>query len=552
MPDIGRREFVGTALAGAAAVTAPTWGRAARTLFHHVGASSDSRIEILLDEPIGTIAPEIYGHFTEHLGGVIYGGVWVGEDSPIPNVGGVRSALVDALRKIKPSVIRWPGGCFADSYDWRDGVGPRANRPRRTNFWADDPGLEGLGDIPARFDPNTFGTSEFLHFCKLVGAQPYLAANVRTLPARVFDQWLEYCNSPAGSTTWADVRAAAGDRDPYDARFWGIGNEAWGCGGDFTPEEYAMEYRRFATWSVPAFGVDLAFIGSGPSGGDVEWTRRFFAAMAERGGFDRMWGWSLHHYSSAPDAGADAVAYDERGWYDLLASANRMESLIDMQWQTMGETDRAHHVKLVVDEWGAWHHSAPVGDKSHLFESQSTMRDALVAGLTLDTFNRHADKVVMANVAQLVNCIQSVFLADGDRFVVTPVYHVFAMYAGHQGAQGVRTVWSAPQVSWKNKQGEPRELFGLAGSASVSGKTLTLTVTNPALTDARETEIAVRGAATQSARATTLSARDVHEVNSFEHPDTVTPATASVSARGSLFTFTFPPASVTKLELALG
>jgi alpha-L-arabinofuranosidase len=550
MTPMGRRDFLVAAAAGGAGALLPGWARGAGA-WRGQTSSADARIEVLLDEPVGTIAPEIYGHFTEHLGGVIYGGVWVGEQSQVPNIGGIRRALVEALRTIKPSVIRWPGGCFADSYDWRDGVGPRERRPKRTNFWADDPGLRKLGDVPATYDPNAFGTSEFARFCRLVGAQPYLAVNVRSLPARVFDEWLEFCNAPAGSTTWAGARAAAGDRDPYGVPFWGIGNEAWGCGGNFTPEEYAEEYRRFTTWAVPRYGVDLAFIGSGPSGGDLEWTQRFFAALAERYALNSMWGWSLHHYSSAEDAGADAVAFDDRGWYELLASADRMESLITSQWQEMGRRDREHKIKLVVDEWGAWHKTAPLVDASHLFESQSTMRDALVAGLTLDTFNRHADKVAMAAVAQLVNCIQSLFFTHGDQLVVTPVYHVFGMYADHQGGRAARTEWSAPRVSWTDKKGETQEFWGLNGSASVRDRVLTLTVTNPALAAARETELAVRGGTIASVRATTLAARSMHDVNSFDHPDAVRPVTADVASRGATLTYTFPPASVTKLQITL-
>jgi alpha-L-arabinofuranosidase len=321
VPD--RREFVRRATTGVAAVVgapllAGVWQRKARL--------ADARIEVLAGEPIGTIAPEIQGHFVEHLGGVVYDGIWVGEDSRIPNVGGIRSALVDALKAIGPAVIRWPGGCFADSYDWRDGIGVPASRPRRTNFWADDAHLRDLGNVPARFETNRFGTSEFMHFCRLVGAQPYLAANVRSLPPMAFFEWLEYCNSPAGSTTLAEKRAAAGDPEPFGVRYWGIGNESWGCGGNFTPEEYASEYRRFATWSVPDYGVGLRFVGSGPSGNDRAWTRQFFEKLAERRDMDRMWGWALHHYCSS--ANGEAVAFDELAWYELLTSANRMDGLI--------------------------------------------------------------------------------------------------------------------------------------------------------------------------------------------------------------------------------
>ena len=334
-------------------------------------------------------------------------------------------------------------------------------------------------------------------------------------------------------------------------RYWGVGNESWGCGGDFTPEEYASEYRRFSV-SAPEFGVDLQFVASGPNGGDLEWTRRFFAAMAERNSLDMVKGWALHHYSSASDAGADAVSYDERGWYDLVSSCDRMEGLIASHWQEMARADRGHRIKLVVDEWGAWHRTAPVVDPSHLFESQSTMRDAVVAGLTLDTFNRHADKVAMANVAQLINCIHSLFLSHEDNFVVTPTYHVFAMYATHQGARALRSVVSTPPLSWQAKDGTARSQRGLNCSASVRDRQLTLTVTNPALQEGRATEITLRGGTIRAAKATILASADVHVVNTFARPDTIAPTVADIAGSGGALVYTFLPASVTRLEFALG
>jgi len=317
MTSMHRREFVATTLGGAAALALPRGGGLRR---------ADAHVEVLLDEPIGTIAPEVYGHFTEHLGGVIYDGIWVGEDSKIPNIGGMRTALVDAFRRIRPSVVRWPGGCFADSYDWRDGVGPRNERPVRTNFWASDPGLSKVASGPAKYEPNAFGTTEFARFCRAVGAAPYLAANVRSLPATVFNQWLEYCNAPAGTTTWGDRRAATGDRDPYRVRFWGVGNEAWGCGGNFTPEEYAEEFRRFTAWSVPQFDVPLAFVASGPNGRDVDWTRRLFKSLYSNSERRHLFGLSVHYYTSgSPTAFAegDALSFNSDDFYDLLTRASQ-------------------------------------------------------------------------------------------------------------------------------------------------------------------------------------------------------------------------------------
>jgi alpha-N-arabinofuranosidase len=525
--------------------------------------AADSRIEVLLGEEIGTINPNIYGHFAEHLGGVVYDGIWVGENSKVPNTSGIRNALVEHLKRIKAPVIRWPGGCFADSYDWRDGIGPRARRPRRTNFWADAPEWpKSVTDGPWKFETNHFGTNEFLRFCQLSGAEGYLAANVRGLTAQEFYEWIEYCNSPAGSTTGAERRSGSemSSRDPYRVKYWGIGNESWGCGGNFTPEEYSVEYRRF-TAAVPRYGVDLSFIASGSNGTDSNWTRGFFSRIAEknRNLFNSIYGFGLHHYAWNLGFGktndwfaakGDALKFNEAEHYELLHEADRMESLINEHWTVMGEYDRQHRVKLVVDEWGAWYKPGSELNPTHLLGQQSTMRDALLAGLTLDTFNRHADKVVMANVAQLINCLHSLFLAHEDKFIVTPTFHVFEMFMPHMGARAVRTIFSAPEVKY-TRTDKPGEFWGLNGSASVNGKQLMLTVTNPHLSETREAEIAVRGARAGSARAQVLAMPDIHAHNTFENPNAVQPRNEQVAAAAGVLTFRFPPASVTRLQIAL-
>ncbi|PWT88274.1 MAG: alpha-L-arabinofuranosidase [Blastocatellia bacterium] len=526
--------------------------------------AADSRIEILAAESIGTIAPEIYGHFTEHLGGVIYDGVWVGEDSKIPNVAGIRKSLIDALLKIKPSVIRWPGGCFADSYNWRNGIGPKNTRPRTTNFWAGaSEWPKGAPNGPGKYETNQFGTDDFLRFCKLTGAQPYIAANLRSLNAKDFYEWVEYCNSPAGTTSLADLRAVKGEKDGANVRFWGIGNESWGCGGNFTPEEYAAEYRRFTAW-VPGYGVNLAFVGAGPNGGDLDWTRRFFTKLNERRAIGSMWGWAMHHYSWNVSGGrtndwregkGDAVNYQDEEWYELLHEADRVDSMISDCWNVMGEIDRTHRVKLVVDEWGAWYKPGSEVDNTHLLGQQSTIRDAVLAGQTLDTFHRHADKVGMAAIAQLVNCLQSLFLAHEDKFVLTPTYHVFDMYSVHQGKKAIRTVFSSPRPSY-TRSGQPATIRGLNGSASLDERRLVLTVTNPDPKAAHEAEIALRGATVRSAKGMRLSSTDIHAHNSFAEPNKLAPQTIDVpllaSLRGSGLLHTFPPASVTRIDLELG
>jgi alpha-N-arabinofuranosidase len=543
-----RRGFLRTAAAG--------------TVWLASAQSPESHIDILLDEPVGAIAPEIYGHFVEHLGGVVYDGIWVGERSPVPNVNGLRKQLVDALRKVKPGVIRWPGGCFADQYDWRDGTGPRDKRPKRTNFWVD--ASEGWPkgakpDGPQRFDPNEFGTVDFARFAKLTGAQPYFAANLRSLPAQEFWRWVEYCNSPAKSTTLADLRAADGSPEPLGVRFWGVGNESWGCGGNFDPEDYATEFNRYSAW-LPRYGGQLSLVGSGPNDGNVDWTRRFFSKCARANTLGRLWGWAMHHYAWNASGGrtqdwvrgkGDALQFDAEQYYEILRSADEMESLIAAHWAVMAENDPQHRTRLVVDEWGAWYSSGTEPFSEALIGQQNTMRDAVLAGLTLDTFNRHADKVAMAAVAQLVNCLQSLFLAHEDKFCVTPTYHVFDLYSAHQGGRSVRTVVASPTTHY-TRNGNPASMRGLNGSASVNGNQLTLTVTNPSLDQVREAEISIRGGTPRTATGMALAPADPHAHNSFEDPRAVEPQAVTVSLKGSGIVHRFPPASVTRLTIALG
>jgi len=549
-----RREFVGAAAASGLALFTRS-GYAARQ-----AKLADARIEVLLDEPIGRIAPEIYGHFVEHLGGVVYDGIWVGENSKVPNVGGLRKALVDALKRVNPAVIRWPGGCFADSYNWRDGVGPKKDRPRRPNFWIDAPEWpKGVADGPWKYDTNQFGTDDFVRFCQLTGAQPYLAANLRSLTPKDFYEWVDYCNSPAGTTTLADLRASHGSREPYNVRYWGIGNESWGCGGNFSADEYAIEYRRFAEW-VPRYGLNMAYIGSGPNGGDLAWSRKFFGKLAEKGGFGRMWGWALHHYSWNVSKGRTTDWYQGKGeglnypdveYYELLAHADQMENLITDHWSVMGEFDRQHRVKLVVDEWGAWYKPGSELHNTHLLGQQNTMRDAVLAGLTLDTFHRHADKVAMANIAQLVNCLQALFFAHEDKFAVTPTYHAFDLYLPHQGADSLRTLVSAPRSAY-TRAGKPASVRGVSSSASRKDKQVTVTVTNLDLTQSRETEIALRGATIKEVKVTTLGGGDARAHNSFEQPNAVQLKEGkAIVGTGGLLNVALAPASVTRLTITL-
>ncbi len=552
---VGRRTFLRNSAAGVGAVLLT---RKSAFPFQTESGGAEARIEVLLGESLGTIAPEIYGHFCEHIGGLVYGGVWVGPDSKVANIGGIRKELVEEMRKIHPPVVRYPGGCFADSYDWRDGVGPAAKRPRRTNFWfGADP-----ANAPAshKYDTNQFGTDEFARFCKLLGAKPYLAANVRSLTPEAFDQWVEDCNSPAGSTTLAEARAANGSAEPYGVRYWGVGNESWGCGGNFTPEEYAVEFRRWTEW-VPGYGQELSFIASGPNGDEWQWTRGFLEELVRKGKnrLKSVWGMALHHYAwnlsrgktNDWDAGkGDALKFDAVDWYELLREGERMEGLINGHWQVMAEMDAEHRVKLVVDEWGPWYKPGGEMTPGNLFEQTPTLRDGVFAGMTLDIFNRHADKVAMANCAQLVNNLNCLYLAHEEKFCVTPVGHVFGMYAAHQGGESVRTIFSAPQISY-DRDGKAASFWGLKGAASVRGKNVVLTVVNPDVSAAREAEIGLRGGRVKSGKVTSLSHKDIHAHNSVEEQVVVKPVESALPGTGRVVRHSFPAASVTKLELTL-
>ena len=558
MKKLKRRDFLHTAAGAAGLAWAYKYSPVA------LGQSADARIDVLLDEPLGTISPNIYGHFTENLSGVIYDGIWVGENSKVPNVKGIRKELVDEMRKIKPAIVRFPGGCFADSYDWRDGIGPAEKRPRRTNFWVG--GDQAPAPATHRYDPNRFGTNEFVQFCRLLDAQPYLAANVRGLPAQEFDRWVEYCNSPAGSTTLADERAAAGFKDPFNVRYWGVGNESWGCGGNFTAQEYAVEFRRYTAW-VPCYpdvqqcNDHLSFVASGPNDDNWDWTRGFLEEIVRKGRNEvkGIYGLALHFYAWNLSRGktqdwnegkGDAVKFEPVDWYELLREGDRMESMINGHWQVMGEFDSDHHLKLVVDEWGPWYRPGSELTPGDQLEQLPTLRDAVFSGMTLDIFNRHPEKVGIACCAQLINCLNSLYLAHEDKFCVTPVGHVFSMYAAHQGGQSLRTEFSCPSIHY-DRDGKPASFWGLKGSASLHGKDLVITVVNPSVNDALSAQVNIRGAKASSGEATVLTATDIRAHNTFEDRNAVTPKTGKVEVTGGAITFNFPAASVAKLTVKL-
>ncbi|MDB5172519.1 MAG: alpha-L-arabinofuranosidase domain protein [Phycisphaerales bacterium] len=490
-------------------------------------------ISISLDQPIAVIRPELHGQFAEHLGGCIEGGIWVGEDSAIPNLGGIRSDVLKALSKIRPPVIRWPGGCFADDYHWEDGVGPRKERPRRVNLWWGQ-----------NIETNHFGTHEFLQLCRYLGADPYLAGNLGSGSVREMRHWMEYCNF-AGDSTLARRRAGNGSPVPFGVRYWGVGNENWGCGGNFCPEDYAAEYKRYATYLRDFSGVKPFLIACGPDGNNLDWTRRFFSKL---GGFPHIQGYAAHYYCGT--AGPSATEFDVNQWYELLERAARMDDLIVQQRALMDAADPQRKIGLVVDEWGTWHFPTPGRNPLHLWQ-QNTLRDALAAAITLDVFHRHADKLVIANIAQMVNVLQALVLTRGDRMVLTPTYHVFDLYQAHRGGRSLRTTFDAPPIAFAAGD-ERRQVAGLSGSASMKGDVLTLTVVNPHASFPQEAAVRLTGGASiVEATTSVLTHEDLTAHNTFEDAPVIHPQMGKTEL-GETGRHLFAARSVTAIRARLG
>ena len=378
-----------------------------------------SRITVNPAHKKSIINRNLYGHFSEHLGQCIYNGVFVGEDSPIPNEKGMRTDVVEALRHIRVPVLRWPGGCFADEYHWKDGIGPKESRKRMVNT--------NWGGVT---EDNSFGTHEFLEFCRQVGCEPYINGNMGSGTVQEMSEWVEYMTSDAISPM-AELRRQNGREEPWKIRYFGVGNESWGCGGNMRPSYYADEFRRYQTF-LRNYGENKLYkIACGPNVDDYTWTD---TVMEIAGRY--MDAITLHYYTLPNDDWdhkGSALAFNREEYYRTLRKALRMEELLQKHIQIMDRRDPEKRVGLIVDEWGAWYDVEPGTNPGFLYQ-QNTMRDALVAAATLNIFNQHSDRVVMANIAQLVNVLQSVILTEGDKMVKTPTYHVFDLYKEHQDA----------------------------------------------------------------------------------------------------------------------
>lgn len=490
-----------------------------------VFAESSVTLTIHGDKPGPVVNPNIYGQFAEHLGHCIYGGIWVGEDSPIPNTRGIRNDVVAALKKIHIPVLRWPGGCFADEYHWRDGIGPRDKRPAMINT--------NWGGV---VENNAFGTHEFFDFCEQIGATPYVNGNVGSGTVQEMMEWVEYMTSDADSPI-ANLRRQNGREKPWKLPFFGVGNESWGCGGNMRPEFYADNFRRYNTFVKNYPGNEIFRIACGPNSGDYAWTRTLMDMVG--GGMN---GLSLHYYT-IPTGNwgkkGSATQFGDAEYYRSVAGAVTMDEYITKHSAIMNEKDPEKRIGLMVDEWGIWTDTEPGTNPGFLYQ-QNSLRDAIVAALNFNVFHRHADRVRMANIAQMVNVLQAMILTDGPKMVLTPTYHIFDMYKVHQGAEALPFEIKTPDHNFEGKS-----LPIVSATATRKDGAMHVSIVNSSLTDPVKITAKLDGVSATSAEATILTGKEVTSHNTFNHPNEVAPQPfPGVQLRGEELDLTIPAKSV--------
>ena len=471
------------------------------------------------------INKEIYGHFSEHLGRCIYEGIYVGENSKIPNVNGMRTDVVEALREIKIPVLRWPGGCFADEYHWKDGIGPKENRKRMVNtHW---------GGV---VEDNSFGTHEFMELCRQLECEPYINGNVGSGTVQEMSEWVEYLTFD-GISPMAELRKQNGQAKPWKVKYFGVGNENWGCGGNMTPEFYGNMYRRYQTYCRNYGENKLYKIACGPNVDDYNWTEGVMKVAA-----NFMDALTLHYYTHQGGwlNKGPATGFDEKTWYISMKKTLEIENLINNHIDIMNRYDREKRVDLIIDEWGGWYDVEPGTNPGFLYQ-QNTMRDALIAGINLNIFNKHSDRVKMANLAQVVNVLQSVILTEGEKMILTPTYHVFNMYKYHQEATLLESYIENEMIGVEEENKVPN----LHESVSIDkeGRVI-ITVNNLSITDSYDIEGIIVDKEIKAVSATILT-NEMGAYNTFAEPDKVKPEEFNdykVTDKG--LNFTIPACSV--------
>ena len=495
-----------------------------------VAAPQSATITVRADQPGPEISRNVFGQFAEHLGHGIYGGIWVGPKSPIPNVRGYRKDVVDALKELSVPFVRWPGGCFADEYHWRDGVGPAAKRPVKVNTW--------WGGVT---EDNSFGTHEYFGFLDLIGAQSYVSANIGNAPPREMAEWVEYMTSATGSSL-AKERAANGHPAPFKLSYLGLGNELWGCGGNMRAEYAADVTRRYGTFVKPGDGTKVLKIGSGANSDDYHWTE---VMMREAG--ENLDGLTLHYYTVPGEwkhKGA-GVGFTETEWAATLAKGLRMEEMVTKHSAIMDKYDPNKRVMLAVDEWGTWYDPTP-GTNPGFLVQENSLRDALLAAETINIFVKHADRVKMAAIAQMVNVLQAMILTDGAKMVKTPTYYVFQLYKPFQDATQLPIDIKS---SWYNKNEFTIPAVSASAARGKDGQVhvalANMDPNQPATVSAKLAGLTASGV---SGRILTAGAMDA--INDFDKPDTVVPqAFTGATLNGDTLSVTLPPKSVVMLDL---
>ncbi len=487
-------------------------------------------VDIKSNENAPVINKNIYGHFAEHLGRCIYGGFFVGDTSKIPNTNGVRNDIIDALKKLKIPNLRWPGGCFADTYHWKDGIGPKENRPTIVNQW--------WGGVT---EDNSFGTHDFLNLCEALGAEPYLAGNLATGTVQEMADWVQYVNF-AGKSPMSDLRVKNGRKEPWKVKIWGVGNEAWGCGGNMTPEYYAGEYRKYATFmSDWTNSGGLMRVASGANSEDYNWTETVMKNIPG----SMLGGVALHHYSVI-DWGkkGDAVDFSEEIYFKTMQQALKMEELVTKHSAIMDKYDPKKKIALVVDEWGGWYEVEKGSNPGFLYQ-QNTMRDAVLAGATLNIVNNHAERVRMANLAQCVNVLQAVILTDKTKMILTPTYYVMQMYNVHQDAKLLPLTINSPLYTFNGQN-----LPALSASASKDKNGLVhISLVNIDTKNSNSVEINLDELGVKSVTGTIIASSKLQDHNTFDNPTKIqiTAFKGFENKKGKL-QVVIPPFSVVTLE----
>ncbi len=489
-------------------------------------------ITINTDSAKVIISKNIYGHFAEHLGSCIYNGFYVGDTNKlIPNTAGVRNDIIDALKKLKIPNLRWPGGCFADTYHWKDGIGAKDKRPTMVNKW--------WGGVT---EDNSFGTHDFLNLCELLGAEPYLSGNVGSGTVQELADWVQYTNFK-GKSPMSDLRKQNGRTEPWKVKLWGIGNEAWGCGGNMTPDYYANEYRKYATFIADWENTGgLLRIASGASDADYNWTETLMKNIP----LHMLGGVAMHHYSVIEwNKKGPAVDYTEAQYFATMKQALLMDELVTKHAAIMDKYDPAKKIALVVDEWGGWY-DVEAGTNPGFLYQQNTMRDALIAGVTLNIFNNHASRVRIANLAQCVNVLQAVILTDKEKMILTPTYHVMELYNVHQDA----TLLPLKIVSNNYSFGADK-LPAVSVSASKDKEGIThISLVNIDASKAQEININIAGSAYASVTGSIITAKKLQDYNSFDEPNKIHPvAFKDVKMGNGKLQVKLPPFSVVVLTL---